>query len=79
MARLFALTLIFTSLGVAVFTFAPAADAPHALVLTLRSRTTAPGEPAVPPTESTVKWEPKHTAIIVCDMWDQHWCKSAEE
>jgi len=22
-------------------------------------------------------WEPKKTAVIVCDMWDQHWCKSA--
>jgi nicotinamidase-related amidase len=22
-------------------------------------------------------WAPEKTAIIVCDMWDQHWCKSA--
>jgi nicotinamidase-related amidase len=22
-------------------------------------------------------WHPKRTAIIVCDMWDRHWCKSA--
>jgi nicotinamidase-related amidase len=22
-------------------------------------------------------WDPKRTAIIVCDMWDDHWCKSA--
>jgi nicotinamidase-related amidase len=25
----------------------------------------------------TAVWDPKHTAIIVCDMWDDHWCKSA--
>ncbi|MGM0488731.1 MAG: ThuA domain-containing protein [Planctomycetota bacterium] len=23
------------------------------------------------------KWEPTSTAIIVCDMWAEHWCKSA--
>ncbi len=22
-------------------------------------------------------WDPKRTAIIVCDMWDDHWCRSA--
>ena len=25
----------------------------------------------------TVKWEPKQTAIVICDMWDQHWCQGA--
>ena len=24
-----------------------------------------------------VEWEPNRTAIIVCDMWDQHWCAGA--
>lgn len=23
------------------------------------------------------EWNPKETAIIVCDMWNQHWCKGA--
>lgn len=23
------------------------------------------------------KWNGKETAIIICDMWDQHWCKGA--
>lgn len=22
-------------------------------------------------------WDPRHTAIIVCDMWDDHWCPNA--
>ena len=22
-------------------------------------------------------WKPEETAIIICDMWDQHWCRSA--
>jgi nicotinamidase-related amidase/type 1 glutamine amidotransferase len=25
------------------------------------------------------KWNPSETAIIICDMWDQHWCKGAAE
>ena len=27
--------------------------------------------------EKTVQWAPEKTAIIICDMWDDHWCKSA--
>jgi type 1 glutamine amidotransferase/nicotinamidase-related amidase len=26
-----------------------------------------------------LQWEPAQTAIIVCDMWDQHWCKGATQ
>lgn len=39
--------------------------------LTLRSR--AEGKLA----ETPAAWSPRKTAIIVCDMWDDHWCKSA--
>ncbi len=24
-----------------------------------------------------LQWNPAETAIIICDMWDQHWCKGA--
>jgi nicotinamidase-related amidase len=24
-----------------------------------------------------VTWEPRKTALVICDMWDDHWCKSA--
>lgn len=27
--------------------------------------------------QKAVEWDPKKTAIIICDMWDQHWCKGA--
>ena len=27
--------------------------------------------------EKTLEWEPAKTAIIICDMWNQHWCKGA--
>src|SRR2546423_428304 len=29
--------------------------------------------------EKTITWDPKKTAIIICDMWDKHWCKGATE
>jgi nicotinamidase-related amidase len=56
---------------------APAENADSSLDLNLRSRAAAPGQPAVTPSEKKAAWDPKKTAIIVCDMWDQHWCKSA--
>lgn len=27
----------------------------------------------------TVHWDAKKTAIIICDMWDDHWCKGAAQ
>jgi nicotinamidase-related amidase len=42
------------------------------LQLRLRSRTGPAGA-----TEKTVAWNPRQTALIICDMWDDHWCKSA--
>ncbi len=27
--------------------------------------------------QNKVEWDTKHTAIIICDMWNQHWCKGA--
>jgi putative heme-binding domain-containing protein len=27
--------------------------------------------------ERTVSWDPRQTAIVVCDMWDRHWCSGA--
>ena len=42
------------------------------LELHLRSRSKS-GEA----TTKTVSWEPKKTAFIICDMWDDHWCRGA--
>jgi nicotinamidase-related amidase len=27
--------------------------------------------------ETVARWEPAGTAAVICDMWDQHWCKGA--
>jgi nicotinamidase-related amidase len=45
------------------------------LSMTLRSRVKASEGYAVQ--ERKVEWEPKKTALVICDMWDDHWCKSA--
>ncbi|MFL5340360.1 MAG: ThuA domain-containing protein [Gemmataceae bacterium] len=29
--------------------------------------------------EKTLAWEPKQTAIVICDMWDKHWCGGATQ
>lgn len=51
-----------------------------ALRLRLRSRQeTAPGSGRYRAIEQTVGWEPRQTAILVCDMWDQHWCQGASQ
>lgn len=49
------------------------------LTLHARSRVAAKpgggGEERV--VEQTLNWEPKKTALVICDMWDDHWCKGA--
>lgn len=47
------------------------------LILHTRSRLAAEGGSAARSVSKTVEWDPHRTAIIVCDMWDDHWCKSA--
>jgi hypothetical protein len=42
------------------------------LTLHLRSRAKS-GEASTP----VARWDPKETAFIVCDMWDDHWCRGA--
>src|SRR6187431_2937897 len=50
--------------------------ADRALQLNLRSRPRA-ADGTFPVVEKKLAWEPKKTALIICDMWDDHWCKSA--
>ncbi len=56
-----------------------AADQPTGGDWTLHERVRAldkeSGEFAI--AERQVQWDPHHTAVIVCDMWNQHWCQGA--
>ena len=56
-----------------------AAESQGALQPTLRSRIKAlrGGQEAFEVVEKKAAWDAHQTAIIICDMWDDHWCKSA--
>jgi nicotinamidase-related amidase len=43
------------------------APAPGSLELRLRAG----------PSERRVRWDPAKTAFILCDLWDDHWCRGA--
>ncbi|HYE98503.1 MAG TPA: protein-signal peptide and transmembrane prediction [Planctomycetota bacterium] len=44
--------------------------------------TSSPSEPLVlrargAAGETTLRWDPRETALVVVDMWDDHWCRGA--
>jgi nicotinamidase-related amidase len=65
--------------------FAPAAiltaaepAAEHTVVLHTRNRVESPkGSGKFEVAEKEVRWDGRKTAVVICDMWDQHWCKGA--
>jgi nicotinamidase-related amidase len=68
--------LIPISLIAAIAVSSEALTADTSLQINLRSR---PASGSGAATETKAGWDPKKTAIIVCDMWDDHWCKSAAQ
>ena len=52
------------------------------LELHTRSMTLKPGtkkkDGNYTPAYKTLQWEAGKTALVICDMWDRHWCKGAE-
>ena len=58
--------------------FATAQDS--SLKLNVRSRVeTEPGGQRWHATTNPVEWNARQTAIVICDMWDKHWCPQATE
>jgi nicotinamidase-related amidase len=74
--RLFVLGTLAAVAGLGLaFPSLEAGGAKEELRLTLRSRVKdGKNYNAV---ENKATWNPKKTALIICDMWDDHWCKSA--
>src|SRR5262245_18124384 len=74
-------TVLLTSLtaGLLCFLALPvAADTPDTLKLTLRTRVeTFKGSGAWDEAAVVREFKPGETAIILCDVWDKHWCDSA--
>ncbi len=57
---------------------AKAATNKDKLILAARSRVeTSEGSGKFRVVYKKLEWKPSETAIIICDMWDQHWCKGA--
>ncbi len=54
------------------------AGAPARLSLLARRQVEAqPGTARYRPADMALDWRADQTALVICDMWDQHWCKSA--
>ncbi len=52
--------------------------AADSLLLPMRSRVeTSKGSGEWRVIDKTAEWDPRKTAIVICDMWNQHWCKGA--
>lgn len=57
---------------------AEAATNENKLTLTARSRVQMPkGSDRFRVVNSQQEWKASETAVIICDMWNQHWCKGA--
>ena len=71
------LFVFFVAISLRGFSAAAAEDS--MLKLNERQRQAVPGGQAgtFKVAERTVEWDPRHTAVIICDMWDDHWCKGA--
>ncbi len=66
--------------GLAVVLGASARDEPKVQPrepLALHARSRVPAEGGYVVKDEVLKWEPSKTAIIICDMWDKHWCQGA--
>lgn len=51
---------------------------PGQLKLNVRRRIESqPGSGRFHVVTEPAEWEARKTAVVVCDMWDQHWCRSA--
>ena len=56
------------------------ADSPASLKLTLRYRKeTGPASGRWHTLTAPAQWDAKKTAIVICDMWDRHWCQMATQ
>lgn len=75
-----ALVIVVSRLGELGITTVFAADkAPSAepadLIFQARTRTeTSPGSGRFHVTTQQIHWDSSKTAVVICDMWDKHWC-----
>ena len=46
-------------------------------LLAVRQVEAPPGSARYVSADTALDWRADRTALVICDMWDQHWCKSA--
>src|SRR5687768_133188 len=47
------------------------------LRLHARQRAKVEGQEAFKVSNPVLNWDAKQTAVVVCDMWDKHWCENS--
>ena len=70
------------ALGVGMTAPGPADDDPAApparlSLLAVRQVEAPPGTARYRRVDTTLDWRADRTALVICDMWDRHWCRSA--
>ncbi len=55
----------------------PAASPTKLILHTRKQVETKAGTGRYHSVTQTVEWDPHKTAIVICDMWDKHWCAGA--
>ena len=53
------------------------AEGSSELRMTARSRRVAAGGDDVETVEKMLEWDARETAVVLCDVWDSHWCAGA--
>ncbi len=77
MSRLLASLFVLAGLALPMLAWADA-DKPCKLQFRTRERLPVkPGAKEFKSLEHTVSWDPQKIALIVVDMWDDHWCQGA--
>ena len=71
------LAIISFTLFSGMLTQLKAADTPLHLDLRSRQKVVKQEKAGFVIAQKPVDWEPMKTAMIICDMWDDHWCKGA--
>lgn len=70
--------MLLRSVVTAFLLLAATASAADSYKLTARTRVAVPNHDGlVEVIEKPVEWPAAETALVICDMWDTHWCKSA--
>lgn len=61
-----------------LLTATPRAESAEDLVFQGRRIVRSPGDAhAWQTVYEPIRWHPSHTAAVICDMWDRHWCQGA--